>query len=76
MAAAIKAIFSPAKAEGPNKELLQAQRAQEARIKEKEEAEETKLAARKKVLKGLQGGSIATLFKETGETGIPEKLGT
>lgn len=75
MTSVFKAIFSPDKPKGPDPALLDAQRRQEAQLAAKEKTEKDKLAARKAVLKGQQGGSIATLFAGTGEQGVKEKLG-
>jgi hypothetical protein len=75
MTSVFKSIFSPDKPKGPDKELLAAQKRTEARLLGKEKEEERKLAARKAVLRGQQGGRIATLFAGTGETGVKKKLG-
>jgi hypothetical protein len=75
MTSVLKSIFSPPKPTGPDPALLEAQQRQEARIIEKEKKEKDKLAARKRVLRAQQGGNIAALFAETGETGVAEKLG-
>jgi|TARA_Y100000310_G_scaffold291453_1_gene319411 hypothetical protein len=76
MVSAFKAIFSPDEPEGPNEELLRAQRAQDAKIAAREKEEERKLKAKRAVLKAQQGGSIATLFARTGELGVKETLGS
>lgn len=76
MAGVVSAIFGGGSPPGPDPEILEAQRRQEARIAAQEAEEEEKKAARDRLVAATQGRrSLATLFQRTGEAGLSRTLG-
>lgn len=63
-------LFSAPKPQKPDQSLIDAQKRRETSLAKQEADQNTQLESRKRAARALKGGYSATLFEQTGVTGV------